>query len=141
MNHFPEFKKVDGSAEYLRQYWDGWSNILVRYWTYFMNGVNVVNEWKYIFVLLGVGVFKSDLVLPWYVLVVGIVIGVPTICLIGRWNIFHANKAKQFIDTNHGNITQFQSHNMQVVRTAMTVAIAEKLGIDVQAIKEELKIK
>lgn len=138
---FKEFKKIDASSEYLRQYWDGAANMLVRYKTYFFDGLNLVNEGKYLIGLLGLGIFKSDIVLKWQVLLVGLVIGLPIITLVGRWNLFFANKARQFITKQHGDIAQFQGHNMQVTQIALLAAIAEKMGVDIEKIKTELGVK
>ena len=141
MSYFRDFKKVDNTGEYLREYWDGLENMFVRYWTYFMDGLNVINEAKYLLGLLGIGLFKSDIVFTWQVLVLVVVVGFSVVCLIGRWNIFRANKAKQYIAGQHGSLTQFQAHNMNVTQTFLLAAIAEKIGVDIEKVKQEVGIK
>lgn len=138
---FEDFKIIDSTQEYLREYWEGPSNRFVRYWTYFREGLGLLNEGKYILGLLGLGIFKSDIIFTWQILLSGIIIGVPILCLAGRWNLFHANKARQFITGQHGTLTRFQSHNMQVMQTEVMGAIAIKLGINIEEIKNKLGIK
>ena len=141
MNQFKDFKKVDWTPEYLDQYWNGTENWLVRQWTYFFNGINVVNQGKYLIGLLGLGIFKSDIVFTWYLLTLGVIIATPIITIVGRWDLFKATKARQFIQGQHGSITQFQSHNMNVTQTALLAALAEKLGVDVEKVKNDIGIK
>ena len=138
---FKDFKKVDSSLEYLNQYWNGPENWFVRIWTYFFNGINVINQGKYLIGLLGLGIFKSDVTFTWQMLALGVIIGTPIIIIVGRWDMFKATKARQFIQGQHGSITQFQNHNMAVVQTALMAEIAIKLGVDVEKVKEDIGIK
>ena len=125
-----QFTKVDGSGEFLRKYWEGKENLFVRYFTYFIEGLNVANTGKYVLGILGVGIFKSDIIFTWWVLLLGVVFGVPALCIIGRWNLFRANKARQFITNQHGNIVQWQDHNMIVAQVELLEILVEKLAPD-----------
>ena len=125
-----QFTKINGSEEFQRQYWEGFQNIFVRYYTYFREGLSLANEGKYILGLLGLGIFKSDITFTWQMLSVGALIGVPVLCFIGRWNLFKGNKARQYITTQHGNIFQWQDHNMIVTQVELLEIIAKKLSPD-----------
>ncbi len=143
---FKDFKKVDDSTENLARYWDGPSNRFARYFTYWQRGMGWLNEGRLYFYLFGGGLLASEFIeifgykIPVELVLVVAVVGIPIIILVGRWDLFKLNKARQFITTQHGNITKFQGHNMQVIQTMLLKALAEKMGVDVKKIEEEIEI-
>lgn len=137
-----DYAPVTSGDEYKKQYWDGWENIFIRWFSYLTNGVNVANQWRYFIMILGGGVlvesWKGNIDLSIGLLVVATIIGVPILAILGRWDMFRVTKARSYISTLHGNITQFQSHNMQVLQTRLITSIAEKMGVDINGIETEL---
>lgn len=139
-----DFKPVNFSTEYANEYWDGMSNLFIRHFSYLRQGLGLVNEAKnYFLIVFGtmwtaeyINFFGYKLNSNW-ILIAGIV-GIPILVLIGRWDLFKATKSRQYITTIHGSITQFQGHNMNVFQTLLMKSIAEKMGVDVKRIEEEL---
>ena len=127
MERLKEFQRVQFDEKYARQYWEGPQNLFIRIYAYFREGVGLINEGKYILAFLGLGVFKSDILFQWWMLTAGVIIGVPVLILVGRWDLYRANKARQFITTVHGSVTQWQGHNMAVEQTRMMAEILEEL--------------
>lgn len=123
-----QFTKVDDSPEFLRMYWDGPENVFNRYFTYLREGVSLLNEGKYLMGMLGLGILNSDIVFSWWMLLVGVLVGVPIVCFIGRWNIFRGNKSRQYISNQHGGVVQWQGHNMVVAQVELLELIARSLN-------------
>src|SRR3990167_11012826 len=109
-----EFKPITFTEEYANQYWEGPSNRFSRYATYWQRGLGWANEAKYVLAFLGLGIFKSDLVFPVWVLVVGGFFGMIVLILVGRWDLHKFSKAREFINGMNGSITGFKGYNMQV---------------------------
>mgnify|MGYP001580363098 CR=1 FL=1 len=145
-----DFKPITFSEEYTQKYWDGSSNRFARYYTYLQRGFGLFNETKnYLLMLFGsywtiktadywINFGVSD---TWLVTGLGIlaIIGVGFLLMAGRWDLFKLSKAREFATTQHGSVTQYNSYNMAVFNIALMEAIAKKLGVDVETIKEELK--
>ena len=144
---FKEFIKVDDSQDNLSRYWEGPSNRFARYFTYWQRGMGWLNEGRLYFYLIGGGLFTATYIeifgfkIPVEFVILGAIVGIPIIIFIGRWDLFRLNKAREFISVQHGNITRFQGHNMNVTQTALMAAIAEKLGVDVEKVKNDIGIK
>lgn len=144
---FKAFTKVDDSQENLRRYWEGPSNRFARYFTYWQRGMGWLNEGRLYFYLIGGGVLTSKFItvfgyaIPVEWVMIGAAIAIPLIILVGRWDLFTLNKGRQFANTQHGDLTKFQSHNMQVAQTAILAALAEKMGVDVDKLKGEIGLE
>ena len=140
-----QFKFIQFDPENLRRYWEGPSNRFARYFTYWQRGMGWLNEGRLYFYLFGGGLFAAEFIevfgykIPVEAIIFAAIIGIPIIIILGRWDLFKFNKAREFVTTQHGSITQYQGFNMTVLNTALMTAIAEKLGVDVNKLKEELK--
>ena len=108
-----DFKPIQFDGETLRQYWEGPGNVFVRYFSYFQRGVSLANEVKYLVALFGIGLFTSDFQIPGWLMVVAGLVAIPILTLIGRWHMFKAQKALEFITVQHGSVTKYQGYNMQ----------------------------
>lgn len=145
-----DLKTIEGNSENLRKYWDGLENVFKRYTLYLRRGFALFNEAKnYILILFSTywtirtmdywATFNiSDLVL-----MLGLggiaLFGIGILILLGRWDLFKFQPASQFINTQHGDITQFKGFNMTVINTRMMIEIAKKLGVDTEKIINDLK--
>lgn len=109
-----EYEKIDSSTEILRRYWDGPTNMFSRYYTYFQRCLTLFNEGKYLLGLIGLGIWKSTIVIPGWALILGTIVGFPLMIAIGRWHLFRVQKATEFINAQHGSITGYNSYNMQI---------------------------
>lgn len=147
-----EFKPILFDEENLRKFWEGPSNRFARYYTYLQRGFGLFNETKnYILLLFGFywTVKTADYWLNfeisdfWLIigLIVAAIIGLGILLLAGRWDMFKLSKAKEFATTQHGTVTQYQGFNMTVWNVVLLEAIAEKLGVDIKKLKEELNEK
>ena len=140
-----DFKPITISQEYTNKYWEGPSNMFARYYTYWQRGMSLLNEARLYFYLIGGGLFTAEFIdvfgykIPVELVIVGAALGIPMIIIAGRWDLFKLSKAREYATTTNGTITQFNSYNMAVLNIALIGAIAEKLGVDVEKIKEELK--
>lgn len=109
-----EFEPITYSQEYLTQYWQGPTNMFARYFTYLQRCIGLFNEAKYFIALFGLGVFKSDIVIPWWILILGGLGALPLMIVVGRWHLFKVQKATEFINTQHGSVTGFGMYNMNI---------------------------
>lgn len=139
-----QFKFIDSSIENLRKYWDGPSNRFSRYFTYWQRGMGWLNEARLYLYLLGGGIFASEFIevfgykIPVELIMIGAALGIPIIVLIGRWDLFKLNKAREFINSQYGSVIGYNNYNMQVLQVHLLEKIAEKLGVDTEKLKEEL---
>lgn len=134
-----EFKQIDGSVEYLRKYWDGPSNMFARYYSYWQRGLGLVNEAKYYLIAIFGGTLLSGFKPDLWMTVTAAIIAPPIIILAGRWDLYKLSKAREFIQAQHGSITQWNGYNMAVLNIALMTAIAEKMGVDVEKLKKDIK--
>ena len=122
-----DYKPITFTDEFIKEYWDGNQNRIVRYQNYLRRGLSLFNETKnYILLLFGSywTIKTSDYWLAftiadsWLVVGLGIVAGTGLIALLflGRWDLFRAQKATEFINNRHGTITGYNSYNMTIRR-------------------------
>lgn len=115
-----DFKPIEFTGEMRVKYWDGRTNLLVRYWTYLREGLNLINESKN-YLLLVFGSFWTAKVItiagytinPNWTILAG-VLGIPTLTLLGRWNLYKANKPREYLVTNETTVTGYGAYNMSV---------------------------
>lgn len=128
-----EFKKVTISDEYVEKYWTGRENIFIRQFSYLRSGFGLVNEAKNYFLIIFGTYWTARVIVIWgytinpnWILLIGIV-GVPFLVWIGRWELFKAGRAREYIIKQHGSVTQYQDHNMLVDQTEFQKQILEEL--------------
>lgn len=115
-----EFKPVTFTDEYIKQYWEGRSNSFARYFTYWQRGMGWLNEGRLYFYLVGGGIFTAKFItvfgyqIPIEWIMILAVVGIPLIILIGRWDLYKFNKAREFATVQHGSITKYDNFNMTV---------------------------
>jgi len=134
-----DFKYIEGSGENLRKYWDGPSNMFARYYSYWQRGLGLVNEAKYYLIAIFGGTILSGFKPDLWMTITAAIIAPPVIIIAGRWDLYKLSKAREFINGQHGSVTGFNGYNMQVLNTALMEAIAEKMGVSVDKLKEDLK--
>lgn len=127
MSHrIDEIKPIDDKMAPL--YWDGATNRFARYFAYMRRAIGLVNEAKYLLALFGLGVIKSDFVIPAWLITFGGLISVPVLIAIGRWHLFRVQKAEEFINNRHGSITGYNSYNMTIRMVELLEEISKKLN-------------
>src|SRR3990167_10010516 len=145
-----KFKLVTFSEEFMNKYVEGSSNRFARYYTYLQRGFGLFNETKnYILILfttywtvktadywLGFGI--SDLWLAGGLLGLAI-LGLGILLLVGRWDLYVLAKAREALNAKDGSILQFKGHNISVWNVNLMEAVAGKLGVDIEKLKEELE--
>ena len=120
-----EFKPITFTDEFITKFWDGTENKIVRYQSYLRRGFSLFNETKnYILLLFGsywtIRTADYWLVLDigdvWLILGLGFcaITGLVFLLYLGRWDLYKAQKATEFINNRHGSITGFQGFNMAV---------------------------
>lgn len=126
-----EYKKI--TDEQAPLYWDGMSNWVARNYAFLQQGYSFVNEAKnYIMIIFGaaltnkVATFFGFQIEPIWFLYAGI-IGLPCLMVAGRWRLYRANKAVDFIINRHGSVTGYSSFNMQVDVVNMQVDVVNTL--------------
>jgi hypothetical protein len=140
-----DYHPVDFSERFQKEYWYGKENMFIRLFTYLRSGFGLVNEARnYIFSALAVywtvktgdfwGIHENWILLAMF-------IGIPILVAVGRWDLYRASKARQFITTQHGSIVRFQTHNLQVLQTAILEEMAKKLGVDMEEVEKKLESK
>lgn len=115
-----EFQPITFSEEYHQKYWAGFSNIIVRYHSYLQRGLGLFNEAKYYILAFFGSIFAAEVVevygytidSQWIVLMA--ILGLPALILIGRWDLFKASKAREFINAQHASITGYNAYNMTI---------------------------
>src|SRR3990167_5584753 len=120
-----EWEPIDLNTNRVK-YWDGATNRFSRYLAYFMKCVELINQGKYILAFLGLGVFKSDIVISGWTLLLGGLIAIPIMIIIGRWYMQKAQKTMEFVNMLTGSVTGYDSYNMQVETVKLLRKIAEK---------------
>lgn len=121
-----EFQPIDLNENRVK-YWDGTTNRFARYLAYLLKCVDLVNQGKYILAFMGLGVFKSDLVISWWVIILLGIIAVPLMILIGRWYMHKAQKTMEFVNQMMGTVTGYQGFNMQVRQVELLEQILDEL--------------
>lgn len=144
-----QFKPIIFNDQTHAKYWDGPSNLFVRYHNYLQRGLGLYNEFKnYIMMLFGtywtvktmdwwIGYHVPDLWLVGGLLIFAIV-GLGFLLLAGRWHLYKAAKATEFINNRHGTVTQYDGFNMQVYSTALLEGLAQSKGVDTENIRKKL---
>lgn len=142
-----KFRPITFSEEYHQKYWAGLPNTFVRYYAYLDRGFGVFNQAKN-YILMIFGTYWTVKTMEWWIgtgysevmLVVGLgtlsFLGICFLVILGRWHMFKANKAIEFINSQT-TITGWDGYNMQVFNVSLMEAIAIKLGADVEKIKHE----
>lgn len=108
-----ELEKIQKIAPDLPKYWEGRENFIVRYYVYAKNGLNAVNDLKYL--VAGIVAFYVVLKLdnPWWMLGIGLV-SIPLLIVVGRWQLYRANKIQEYINTTRGSVLGYNGYNMQI---------------------------
>lgn len=133
-----QFTMMGDSIDLRRKYWIGRENFFIRQVTFLRSGLDLLNEAKnYILMLFGAywtvrsmdWWLKTGLSELWLLMFIGIgcVIGLVVLLLVGRWNMFRADKARSYISQQHASPTQYQGHNMQVVSVQLLEEILNQL--------------
>lgn len=145
-----EYKKIDDSAEYLREYWEGASNSFARYFTYLQRGFGLVNEAKNYFLIVFGTIWTAKYITfmgytinSMWILVAGVT-GLPMLLLAGRWDLFKLSKSKEFAVTQHGSVIKYSGYNMSVTNIEQNDRIIqqnEETLILLKEINEKLKTK
>lgn|SRR3990167_842319 len=131
-------KLVTQSNEFIEKYWDGRVNMLARFWAYYERGLSLANQGKYVIGIFGLGIFKSDLVVEGWMLIVSGLLQFPILALMGRWHIYRVSKAVQVMTSRHEALLGFNGYNLQIYQAAVVAAMAEKMGIDVKKLEKKL---
>ena len=133
-----EFKQITFSEEYHQKYWAGFTNLLVRYYTYLDRGFGVFNQTKN-YILMIFGTYWTIRTMEWWtgkgysdgLLVLGVgaaaFIGIGFLIIIGRWHLFKAQKAIEFITTQKSTITGYNGYNMAIRQLEILEEINKKL--------------
>jgi hypothetical protein len=106
-----EFQPIDKT--FTPKYWNGASNIFVRYWVYLSMGLDFVNQAKYLIVgILGLyAVLKlSDIRL----MALMFLVSIPILTIMGRWKLYKVSQTQEFITTTKGSVLGYRNYNMQV---------------------------
>lgn len=83
-----------------QKYWNGRKNFVARLWYYELQGLDIVNQFKYVggFVLLIYGLVRFGT--PWLILI-GVAIH-PILILGGYFKAWHMNKVVDYLTTELG---------------------------------------
>lgn len=118
-----DYKQI---KDFVPEFWEGKTNILVRGWTYLNRGLDVFNQLKYV----GAGVIALYVLLKltepiW----IGImfVVSLPILTIIGRWHLFKASKTQEFVTTVKGSVIGYNNYNLQVLQVELLEKILSKL--------------
>lgn len=112
--------------DYVPKYWEGHSNILVRYWVYLSRGLDFVNQGRYL--ILGIlGIYAVLKLANPIWLVVMFVVCTPVLILLGRWNLYKVAQSQEFIVTTRGTVTGYGSYNLAVKNVELQEQILEAL--------------
>ena len=145
-----ELKFLKFTGEFIDQYWDGAGNIIVRFYAYLDRGLALFNQTKNYVLLIFASYWTIKTMDIWIsygvsnkTLTIGIGVaaffGIVFLVFLGRWYLFRAQKAQEFINARHGTITGWRGFNMQVFQVRLLMAMAEKMGVDVKKLEEELE--
>src|SRR3990167_2978013 len=105
-------KQIDSLGQ---QYWEGRENYLLRYWTYLDRGLEVFNKFKYyIGFPIAVGAFfpfmKGHLIWLGGVMVIGL----PILILIGRYQLHKVAKTTEYVNAISGTLFQFKGMELGI---------------------------
>lgn len=146
-----KFEPITFNEEYANMYWDGASNTFVRYYSYLDRGFELFNKTKN-YLMLMFGTYWTIKTMDWWVqtgysegiLIFGLIVvatfGIGFLVLIGRWHLFKAAQAIEYITQLKGTVTQYKGFNMAVYQLRLFEALAQERGIDTKKIFEDLKL-
>ena len=122
MSQLKELKWIDG---YAPQYWEGKANILVRYWVYLYRGLDFINQARYLVIgILGLyAVLK--LTNPMWLLAM-FSVSVPTLVLVGRWQLYKVSSTQEYITTILGTVTGYGTYNLALKNVELQEALVEQ---------------
>lgn len=139
------YKKI--TDELAPLYWDGPSNVIARYYAYLQRGFGFVNEAKNYF-LIFFGILWTNKVISFFGytigtqwIVLGGIIGIPCLVIVGRWQLFKAAKAVEFIGNRHGSVTGYNSYNMTIETLEVNKEQNAKLDKIIELLSKSDKIK
>lgn len=99
--------------EYVPSYWEGPKNILIRYYVYAQRGLSLINDFKYLVAGIMAGYVILKFASPIWMLWIGL-ISLPILILIGRWQLHKVQKVSEWVGTQFGSVTKYNSYNMSI---------------------------
>ena len=120
-----EFEKIN-KDKYLKIYWEGHQNRLIRLWVYLLRGLNMFNEFKYVLAAIVAGFVILKITEPIWMVVAGLAV-IPPLIVLGRWQLRKAGKVDQWIATEHGSVLKWADYNIKVETLNKLDEISKKL--------------
>lgn len=121
-----EFKQIEGT-EYIKTYWEGKENKLIRLWVYVLRGLDMVNSFKYLVAGLMAGYVILKLTNPLWMLIIGVA-SIPPLILLGKWQLKKVSKVSEWVSTEHGTVLKYSNYNLQVRILETLQEIEKKLN-------------
>jgi hypothetical protein len=106
------FKPIDNES-FKPEYWEGPSNIFVRYWVYLSRGLDFINQAKYL--IVGILALYAILKLtdPLWMIAM-FVVSIPVLTILGHWQLYKVSKTQEFVTTTKGSVLGYTSYNINV---------------------------
>jgi hypothetical protein len=109
-----------------KRYYQGWINMVIRLYYYLQEGLNQVNQWKYI--LAGVLAFAYLVKIESYVIIGLIFLAlVPIFVLIGYLWIVRGKKSTEYFTTKYTSPFGMYGFQLQERQTKLLEEISKKL--------------
>jgi hypothetical protein len=131
IKHMEKFEPIDRDKS-LKIYWEGNENKLIRLWLYTLRGLSMVNEFKYLVLLIasGVALLYARIPLKWVIIVglIAIPVALIGLIIIGKWQLKKATKVEQWVSTELGSVLKYSEYNMKVRQLEVLEEINKKLN-------------
>ena len=120
-----EFKKMNRDQE-RKTYWEGSENRIIRLWVYALRGLQMLNEFKYLIAgLIALFVILKIANPVW--IGIGVIVSIPPLIILGRWQLKKAAKVDQWVSTEYGSVLKYNDYNIKVDTLKILKEISEKL--------------
>ena len=120
-----EFETME-TSKFLKTYWEGHHNKLIRLWIYTQRGLQMLNEFKYLLAAIISGYVILKLNQPVWMVVVGLA-SLPPLIILGRWQLRKVGKVEQWIGTEYGNVLKWKPYNILVKQLELFKEILKTL--------------
>lgn len=106
------FVPIDNDS-FKPEFWEGPSNIFVRYWVYLSRGLDFINQAKYL--IVGILALYAILKLTDPIWMAAMfIVSIPILTILGRWQLYKVSKTQEFITTTKGAVLGYNSYNINV---------------------------
>lgn len=120
-----DFKPIDPGT-YTPRYWEGTSNVLVRYWIYLSRGLDFINQAKYL--IAGIlGLYAVLKLTNPYWMIVMFFGSLPALVILGHWHLYKVSKTQEYVNTTKGSVLGYKNYNIAVRQIELLEKILAKL--------------